>query len=225
MDTKIITIANQKGGSGKTTICMQLAGVLGRGGFKVLIADADSQGTASRWFSNADENKPFPASIARLGSAGKNVGVKVKKYLGMFDYIFIDCPPAWDSEIPFSALSASHIALVPVIPSPADLYAVQGIQELITRVQKTHKKLKAYIVPNMYNYTNVNSMAIESLSEFVMPITKSFLGDRVAYKESMLIGGTVYDIKGESAQKAQEEIERLKAELNQILSIPVPTKA
>lgn len=69
-NTKIISIANQKGGCGKTTMTMQLAGALTTNPLKVLVVDADPQGTATRWTANADELKPFCAHISGLSAAG-----------------------------------------------------------------------------------------------------------------------------------------------------------
>ena len=94
IETKIIATANQKGDCGKTTITMQLAGALGKENCKVLVVDADPQGTATRWAANAEDDSPFPATIAGLSAAGGKVHREIKKYLGQYDYIFIDCPPA-----------------------------------------------------------------------------------------------------------------------------------
>src|SRR5260363_310118 len=85
--------SNQKGGCGKTTISMQLAGALGKDDCRVLVVDADPQGTATRWAANAEDDKPFPAAISGLGAAGGKVHREIKKYVGEYDYILIDCPP------------------------------------------------------------------------------------------------------------------------------------
>lgn len=213
MNTKIITLVNQKGGCGKTTICMQLAGALGRAGHKVLVVDADTQGTAQRWAACADESRPFPAVISGLSAMGGKVSQEVKKYMGLFEYIFIDCPPAVDSIIPQSSLLVADVALVPVIPSPADLWAANGIQRLISEVTSVNEDLKSYIVPNMCLTTHLAKDVISRLNDLGIQITKTVLGQRTAYRESSLYGGTVFDMKGESAQKAQEEITALKKEV------------
>ena len=73
MRAKIIAAVNQKGGSGKTTLSMQLAGALARRGHEVLIVDADPQGTATRWAASAEDEKPFPATVAGLAAAAGKV--------------------------------------------------------------------------------------------------------------------------------------------------------
>jgi chromosome partitioning protein len=148
MAAKILAVVNQKGGSGKTTLSMQLAGALARLGHEVLVVDADPQGTATRWAASADEENPFPAMVAGLAAAGGKVHREVKKYTERCDYIIIDCPPAVDSLAPQSALLIADLALVPVIPSPPDLWASVGITKLIENARTVNEELLALIVLN-----------------------------------------------------------------------------
>jgi chromosome partitioning protein len=113
--TKIISVSNQKGGCGKTTVTMQLAGILGNENYKVLVVDADPQGTSTRWAASAEDHKAFPATISGLSAAGSKVHQEVEKYVNMYDFIIIDCPPAVDSPVPQSALLISDLldALMP----------------------------------------------------------------------------------------------------------------
>ncbi len=212
LHTKIITVANQKGGCGKTTITMQLAGTLGKDNLKVLVVDADPQGTATRWVASASDDNPFPAHIAGLSAAGEKVHKEVKKYIGLYDYILIDCPPSVDSLIPQSALMVSDLVLIPVIPSPADLWAAVGIQELIERIQIINTELKSLIVPNMCQTNqNLTQEALKVLKDFGITICKANIYLRTAYKQSVVFGKTVHDIKG--ANKAIQEILHLKKEV------------
>jgi chromosome partitioning protein len=66
----------------KTTLSMQLSGSLARRGHDVLVVDADPQGTATRWAASAEDDKPFPATVAGLAAAGGKVNREVKKYVG-----------------------------------------------------------------------------------------------------------------------------------------------
>lgn len=210
--TKIITVANQKGGCGKTTITMQLAGSLGKDGLKILVVDADPQGTATRWVASASEELPFPAHIAGLSAAGGQVHKEVKKYIGLYDYIFIDCPPSVDSLIPQSALMISNLVLIPVIPSPADLWAAVGIQELIERIQIINTQLKSLIVPNMcQSNQTLTQDTLKVLDDFGIEICKARMYLRTAYKQSVALGQTVHNLKG--AEKSIQEILQLKQEV------------
>ena len=78
---KIIALVNQKGGPGKTTITMHLAGTLARRGFKVLVVDADPQGTATRWAASAPDEAAFPTNIAGLAGADVKLHREVKNSL------------------------------------------------------------------------------------------------------------------------------------------------
>lgn len=216
--TKVITVANQKGGCGKTTITMQLAGALGYDNLRVLIVDADPQSTATRWASNAKDTNPFPAHIAGLSAAGTKVHQEVKKYMGQYDYIIIDCPPAVDSHISQSALLISDLVLIPIIPSPADLWAAVGIQELIERIKDINENLIARLVVNMCQPNiSLTQEVLEILRDFGVEMLKSKLCLRTVYRQSAALGKVVYGIKG--AEKAISEISNLKKEIITLLTI------
>lgn len=93
MSAKIVTVFNQKGGCGKTTVSMHIAGTLGLRGNKTLLVDMDEQGTATRWASQAPEDKPFPASVIGLAPSGGAMHREVRKFVADYDYIVVDCPP------------------------------------------------------------------------------------------------------------------------------------
>lgn len=216
MTAKLITVANQKGGAGKTTLAMQLAGTLGRQGANVLVIDADPQGTAQRWAASADETEPFPAAVAGLSAAGGKVHQEVRKYVGNYDFVVIDCPPAVDSPVPQSALMVSDLALVPIVPSPADLWAAKGTQRLIENAQDFNEALEARLVLNMLQaQTSLGREAEALLEDFGLPRAQASLGLRQAYRQSQLYGATVHELDRQA--KAIEEVDALTAEIRAIL--------
>lgn len=216
MTAKIITVANQKGGSGKSTLSMQLAGTLGIKNHRVLVVDADQQGTSVRWATSAEDGKPFPATVVGLSAAGGKVHREVQKFIENYDYIIIDCPPAIDSPVPQSALLISDLVLVPIIPSPADLWAATGIQLLISNVQDINENLKARLVPNMCQpNTRLAQDALEILGDFGIPVTHARIHLRTAYRRSVVFGSTVHS-QGSSAAAAIKETNEL---VDEILSI------
>lgn len=213
MSAKIISVVNQKGGSGKTTLSMQLAGALARRGNKVLVVDADPQGTATRWAASADDEKPFPASVVGLSAASAKVHREVKKFIGDYQYIIIDCPPAADSPVPQSALLIADLALVPLIPSPLDMWAAVGIRQVIENVGEINETLQSRLVINQCQpQTSLAKEALEILPEFGIELCKTYIHQRQVYRQSAVFGQTVHDF-GSKAAPAIEEIDKLTDEV------------
>lgn len=217
MTAKIITVCNQKGGSGKTTLSMQLAGSLAKKKNKVLVVDADPQATATRWAASADDEHPFPASVVGLSAASEKVHREVKKFINDYDFIIIDCPPAADSPVPQSALLIADLALVPIIPSPLDLWASVGIRQIIENVGGINETLQARLVVNQCQpRTNLAKETLEILPEFGIPVCKNYLRQRTAYRQSAVFGQIVQDF-GSKAQEAAQEMEALTKEILSLL--------
>lgn len=220
MDTKIITVINQKGGAGKTTTSMQLAGSLSRRGFDVLVVDADKQNTSVRWSSSADEENPFPATVISLAEAGKNIHREIHKQIGKYEIIIIDCPPSVDSPIGGSALVLADLAIVPVVPSPPDLWASINISQLIEQAALMNTDLKSYLLVNrMQPNTSLSKDVMEVLPEFNMPIFETKFHQRTVFAESGMYGATVHDF-GKKQKKAIEEVEALANEVLPLIDLP-----
>ncbi len=210
--TKIITVANQKGGCGKTTVAMGLAGTYGYRGSKVLVVDADLQATASRWAASAADDAPFPAAVNGLAATGGKLHREVQKYIADYDFIIIDCPPAVESQTPQSALLISDLAIVPVVPSPADLWAARGIKQIVETAQDINESLRAMLVANMVPRTSLGNEAMDALEDFGIPLAKSTLGQRTAFREAVLYGSPIQSL-GSRARDASREIEALADEV------------
>lgn len=222
MTAKIIAVVNQKGGSGKTTLSMQLAGALARRGNKVLVVDADPQGTATRWAATADDEKPFPASVVGLSAASSRVHREVRKFVDDYQFIIIDCPPAADSPVPQSALLIADLALVPIIPSPLDMWAAVGIRQVIENVGDINEELKSRLVVNQCQpNTSLAKEALEVLPEFGIDLCKTYMHQRQVYRQSAVFGQTVHDF-GSKASPAIDEINTL---TDEVLGLLHPKRA
>jgi len=219
MAAKIIAVVNQKGGSGKTTVSMQLAGALVRRGNKVLVVDADPQGTATRWAASALDETPFPASVVGLSAASAKVHREVKKFIDDYNYIIIDCPPAADSPVPQSALLIADLALVPLIPSPLDMWAAVGIRQVIHNVGDLNDALQSRLILNQCQpKTTLMQESLEILPEFGIGLARTLLQHRQIYRQSAVFGQSVHNF-GNKAQAAIAEIESLTDEVLEILTI------
>lgn len=188
MQGKIVAVANQKGGVGKTTLTMSLAGALCEEGYDVCVVDADPQGSAVRWAAAAEDETPFPAQVLSLADAGRKVGREVRRLAGKHDVTIVDCPPNIDSPVPASALAVADLALLPVIPSPPDLWASVGIRDVVEQVSAMRdedNELIARLVVNMAQpNTSVTQEVEEVLSELdleQMPNVELCL--RTAYRQ------------------------------------------
>ncbi len=215
---KIIAIVNQKGGPGKSTVAMVLAGTLGRRGCKVLVVDADSeQGSATRWAASAPDDVPFPASIAGLGKTDAKLHREVQKFVADHDYILIDCPPSANSPVAQSALLIADLALVPVVPSPLDLWAGVAIRKVIDAAEALNEHLTARLLINRHKTnTRLAAETRKILSAFAIPLCKTQLGDREVYKHAAAYGQTVQGL-GTGATAAITEVEALTDELLSVL--------
>ncbi|MBP9597633.1 MAG: ParA family protein [Desulfobacter sp.] len=217
MNAKTIVVCNQKGGPGKTTVSMQLAGTLGLKN-KVLVIDADPQGTSLRWFSMADEELPFPATVVSLSEAGDKVHQGIKRFISDYEYIIVDCPPADNSPIPRSALLVADLAVIPVRPSPLDLWATLGIKKTIEDVSVINETLKSRLLLNQCqpNLTLTKDI-LEVLPQIKMERLNSILHLRTAYSKSASEGTTVHHVSG-SSEKAIEEINNVAREIIELLN-------
>ncbi|MBD2596036.1 ParA family protein [Nostoc spongiaeforme FACHB-130] len=217
MTAKIIAVVNQKGGSGKTTVTMQVAGAIARRSNKVLVVDADPQGTATRWAASAEDETPFPAGVIGLSAANNKVHREVKKFIDDYNYIIIDCPPAADSPVPQSALLIADLALVPIIPSPLDMWAAVGIRQVIQNVGDFNDALQSRLVLNQCQpKTTLAQETLAVLPEFGIPLAKTQIQHRQVYRQSAVFGQTVHNF-GNKSSAAIKEIEQLTDEVLRIL--------
>lgn len=219
MTAKVVTIFNQKGGCGKTTVTIQLAGTLAMRGFQTLVIDMDDQSTATRWASQAPDDEPFPAATMNLAAMGGKVHREVRNHLDNYDFILIDCPPAALSPSPSSAMLISDLAIIPIVPAPADMWASVAAKKLALAAQMTNEQLAIRILPNMVQKnTNLARDTLDVLAEdSEIPLMQSWIGSRSAFRECQLTGSTVHRLAKSSA--AAKEVDKLADEVLQILKI------
>lgn len=214
MSARVIAVVNQKGGAGKTTLAMLLAGSLADGRKRVLVADADPQNTALRW---ATAGQGFPADVEDLSGEEGKLHKQLRKRLDDYDYIVIDSPPAASAPVTQSALKLAHLALVPVIPSPLDLWASLRIREAIEAARHKNPGLMARI---MVNQAQLNTLlareVLAMLPEFGIPMLAAQLKQRTAYRQCAALGGTLANL-GSRAGIAAIEVAALAREVRALL--------
>ncbi|MFV0662569.1 ParA family partition ATPase [Denitromonas sp.] len=204
----IVTLISQKGGAGKTTVTMQLAAGLARRGRRVEVVDLDMQESASRWAAAAAPGHPFPARVHHFTQAPLELPDKLAKWRKRADVIVLDCPPSIDHPRTLAALNHTDLAIIPVVPSPTDLWSTRAVERLIVGLQATRPGLQGVLVPNRVMRTSLASDVMAVMQEFDLPVLSTVLTQRNAYAQSAAIGGSVFDL-GSAAQPAQLEVLRL----------------
>lgn len=209
MAARIFSVTNQKGGSGKTTLSMNLAAGLAKRG-RTLVIDADPQGSASQWSSLASEKKPFPVSVI---SVGGNLTHEVQRFSHDYDFVVIDCPPTLETEHAKKAMMSADTILIPVLPSPLDLWASVRLTETIEQIKQVKRDLNAYLIVNQLEPRSALSRAMqEALAEFDIPALAATIHRRAIYRNVAIDGRSVY-CAGKQAQAAMHEIESIIEEL------------
>lgn len=182
---KTIVITSQKGGSGKTTLAAHLAVEAERGGdAPAWMIDTDKQGTLSRWHERREDDTP---QRAEMPFAGIREGLAALAKRGAA-YCFIDTPPTI-SEQTVNVLALADLVLIPVRPSPADLWAVSQTVELA----KTANKPFLFVITQAKSNANITAQTIAALSAHGR-VAQAFLADRIPYAVAMTGGRTAPEL-------------------------------
>lgn len=220
MAARILAFVNQKGGPGKTTLAMSVAGELGGRGFRVLVADADPQGTAARWAASAPDARPFPATVEAVPEMPDRLNAALRTRVRSHHFLIVDCPPSAHSAISHSALLLADLAIVPVIPSPPDLWAGLAIRQVIQSVQSRRPAgapLARLVVNRRKAGTRLATRIHDLLPQYGIPPFNTLVGEREAFRHAAAGGCTVRDLP--RAQNATAEIFALTAEILALLSL------
>ena len=216
MAAKIITVFNQKGGAGKTMVSCNLAETLSIQGHKCLLVDLDPQGTASIWASVASEARPVKTTAINLSKMAASAHREIRKFVADYDFIVIDCPPAIQSVAPSVALLVSDLAIIPVGGSGGNLWAIEEAKKLAATAIANNESLRVRTLPNMYqNITIVKQVFQHLAQDDTVPMLKSRLGLRAAFKEAETTGQSVHTISG--GKEASREMKALVVEILELL--------
>ena len=209
--SKIVAVLNQKGGAGKTTLSTNLARALQLAGDKVLLVDSDPQGSARDW--NAAGNGEL---LPVIGLDRATLAKDIQAIQDNQDWLIIDGAPQI-AELAIAAIKCADMILIPVQPSPYDVWACEDLVEIIkTRQEITNGKPKAaFVLSRVIKNTQLSKEIGEALEGYGLPVFKHFTSQRVIYPKTAVTGSTVLD--ADTAGEAAAEIRAIAQELKEFL--------
>ncbi|HMO09009.1 MAG TPA: ParA family partition ATPase [Paracoccaceae bacterium] len=192
----VLTVAQQKGGSGKTTLAVNLGVELTRRGLRVALLDTDPQGSLGRWFMTRRDRGLTDMDFSTASAWG--VGYEAEKLKRSNDVVLIDTPPKIDSDLR-PALREASLILVPVATSHVDLWATDGVLDLAARVGKP----TLLVLNRAKAGTRLVEEIAAAAAELSPDVAAARLGQRVAYAETLGQGLGVADAgRGPAAAEA-----------------------
>lgn len=206
----IIGILNQKGGVGKTTLAVNLAAAMQRQGGRVLLIDADPQGSALDWAAAREEPPLFAVVGLPRATVHKEIAVIGEGY----DHIVIDGPPRV-TDLARSAIMASDLVLIPVQPSPYDIWAADEVVKLIAEARVYKENIKSvFVVNRKIANTAIGRDVGEALAAYPVPVLKASVTQRVVFAEAVAQGKSIFEIdqEGLAAKEVQAVLDELMKE-------------
>ncbi|MEP9356873.1 ParA family partition ATPase [Xanthobacter sp. KR7-65] len=196
----IYGVLNQKGGAGKTTISTNLAAAMALAGHRTLLVDADPQGSALAWSSARRGDPLFPV----VGMPKPTLHKDLPEIARDYEFVFIDGAPRV-SELGRAAIMASDFVLIPVQPSPYDVWAAAETVQLIREARQFKESLQAaFVINRKIVNTALGNAVVEALAEFEdVPALSASVAQRVIYAESAGQGLSVMeaDPRSEAARE------------------------
>jgi chromosome partitioning protein len=211
-EATVIAILNQKGGSGKTTIATNLSRAMHLAGAKVLLIDSDPQGSARDW--HAAGNGQL---LNVVGLDRPTLDKDLRAIQSGYDVLVIDGAPQ-AHNLTVAAIKAANIILIPVQPSPYDIWGTSDIVDLVKQRQEVvDRQLRvAFVISRKVRGTKIGDEVREALATYGLPIFEAGTTQRVIYANSAASGTTVLDM--EPNGHAAEEIQAIASELQELMN-------
>ena len=203
----IVGLLNQKGGVGKTTLSVNLAASLAKTGARVLLIDADPQGSALDWAA-ARKGEPL---FSVVGLPRPTVHKEIGQIGHGYDHIVIDGPPRV-TDLARSAIMAADVVLIPVQPSPYDIWAADEVVKLIEEARVYKDSIKSvFVVNRKITNTAIGRDVRDALAAYPVHVLQASVAQRVVFAEAAAQGQAIFEV--DAAGPAVAEMEAVAAEL------------
>lgn len=203
----ILALLNQKGGVGKTTLAVHIAAALALKGRSVLLVDADPQGSALDWAVTRQADPLFSV----VGLPKNNLHKEIPAHAAKYEDVIIDGPPRVN-ELARAAILASDMVLIPVQPSPYDVWAAKDIVDLLREAAVfKENQICRFVINRKIVKTAIGRDVVDALSSYSIPVLSSSIAQRVAFAESAGQGSTV--VENDPTGQAADEINELVDEI------------
>ena len=199
---QIITIAQQKGGAGKTTLAAHLGVMFSEFGLRVAMIDVDPQGSLSTWFQVRKKLGDAVHPLTHVQTSGGHLASEIRRLTAEHDFIIVDSPPHADTDAR-NAVAHSDLVIIPMQPSPLDLWATQATLKMARRAKVPVKMV--------LNRVNPQAKLSQKMRDEMKDLSLSLFGNRVAYASALLAGKGVSEMAPNSI--ATQEIEALASDL------------
>ena len=207
----VIALLNQKGGVGKTTLSIHIAAELAATA-RVLLIDADPQGSALDWSAQREESARFSV----IGFPKPVIHREITALGTGYDWVIIDGPPRVN-ELARSAIAASDLVLIPVQPSPFDVWAAKDIIDIVKEFSIPKPNLATrFLINRLFPNTMLGAEVKEALAGFDVSVLASTVRNRTEYAKAARLGLTALETEpgGQAAKEIRAVVEEVTALLN-----------
>lgn len=203
MAGRLIALASLKGGCGKSTLAFNLAAGLARK-HKTGLVDADPQGAVLHWMDWSADRSDDEA-LPEVCDIGDDPFDTLSAMARRFSRVIVDCPPSLDMDLTGRILEKVDVVLIPILPSPLDLWAGASTVEAVRLARERNPRLRAWLVLNQVEPASALSRAMsQALASLDIPTLGCMVRRRAAFRTAAVEGVSVYQLGARGREAARE---------------------